>query len=1150
MALRFYAEFTSREGNQWTANIYDDDFTGTAAESAVGPPGFELEYFGGEDIYSPLMPSTCRVPWAIQSAAEEQLLADLADFQEGRFMLEIQQTVGGVTSRHWIGVMSPDSIKIPDEARPFFISLDAVCGLALLSRKEYDITQQISGAINNSGLDHLLNCLRSIPGSTSTFWPVTSVILSAPVDIRPNTGTATDNFLQQVFFQAVTNDIFQGSNSVGTYEDMLVQICTMTNSRLFQRNGYWMLQPVSRQMGVSTSLDEIKNFDRLGSLISTTTETGLRVTIDQTNRHRTAGFFSFLPSIRKISRKIDFFGNAPFAGKSYESTIYFANNGNTASPYNIGHTITGTAAVTLPTTQTVRVRGGFRIWVPWFNGSVAGVYQPLERVQRFQLELKVRVGTKYLRRTAPFDLTYSTIEPDQLYLPSGESSSDVEIFNPGTLGAYQWTTDSSARVQYWSEYVVTGANDFQGIPRNTAINFDFESPEIGSAEQADMEVTATYTGYHGEATGANPDAFVSQSVKVAGCYAAGRITGWLGDGSDSADAITFGADIDNGATEELEIESGIYAEVTGDGVQVYTPSALLQSDLSEITNFTSSTTTAGTPLAELVCIDRLQHFGKMRRVWQGTIYSGEVLDPMNLLLFDSATWMPTQISYSAELDDFDLECTQVAALGSLDPDSVTPVREVGEIIDSVNSTNDVLQEQIDRGARGRSDLSDTIADVNTDFGARFTLGIPSLGDVDLAGLSNNYILKYSSVSGTWKTSAESGGGGVSYHDRYSTEAESQRSGAAANVELYYTARPDGDGLAESATSDSGVTDTINRTLYFSQKHEADPDTAADWTEYTTQPADNATFATAKAALLAGLNQTDGTANTRGTLPLSLKIVRTTSAATNLLLNDYPGAEVAYSLRKLDNSYSGSCIRVRRSSDNAEADIGFDSAGDLDTAAVATHCGSSTGFVVTWYDQSGNTVDATQSVAGNQPQIYNGTAVITVNGKAAVDFDGFSDRLDAGDNGDTTGDLSIFATARIDSNSQVWGPVIAKTTAASNSNRWSAGLINSTYIATVGTNHITTASTSYSQQLATFIFLGNTSMTVYSDGSQEDTLSVSGTVGGSSFHLLVGAYGSASGTGSVFQYHNGPIQEVIYYNSDESSNKAGIESNINAYFSVF
>lgn len=57
----------------------------------------------------------------------------------------------------------------------------------------------------------------------------------------------------------------------------------------------------------------------------------------------------------------------------------------------------------------------------------------------------------------------------------------------------------------------------------------------------------------------------------------------------------------------------------------------------------------------------------------------------------------------------------------------------------------------------------------------------------------------------------------------------------------------------------------------------------------------------------------------------------------LLLDTYSGATVAYSLRKLRTAYSGSAIRVRRSSDNAEQDFGF-VGGDLDTAPMLDFVG--------------------------------------------------------------------------------------------------------------------------------------------------------------------------------------------------------------------
>jgi hypothetical protein len=80
----------------------------------------------------------------------------------------------------------------------------------------------------------------------------------------------------------------------------------------------------------------------------------------------------------------------------------------------------------------------------------------------------------------------------------------------------------------------------------------------------------------------------------------------------------------------------------------------------------------------------------------------------------------------------------------------------------------------------------------------------------------------------------------------------------------------------------------------------------------------------------------------------------------------PSIAAAYGMRRLLTTYTGSLLRLRRSSDNAEQDFGYVTNGDLDVAAIATFVGGGSGYVVTWYDQSGNGRNATQSTAASQP----------------------------------------------------------------------------------------------------------------------------------------------------------------------------------------
>ena len=113
---------------------------------------------------------------------------------------------------------------------------------------------------------------------------------------------------------------------------------------------------------------------------------------------------------------------------------------------------------------------------------------------------------------------------------------------------------------------------------------------------------------------------------------------------------------------------------------------------------------------------------------------------------------------------------------------------------------------------------------------------------------------------------------------------------------------------------------------------------------------------------------------------------------------FGGATAYYSLRKFTEAETLNAIRVRRSSDDTEQDIGFDANGDLDTAALLAFVGTGgtdNGFVTTFYDQSGNGNDATNATESEQPLVVSGGTLVTENGKAAIEFDGSDDHLDVG-----------------------------------------------------------------------------------------------------------------------------------------------------------
>jgi hypothetical protein len=147
---------------------------------------------------------------------------------------------------------------------------------------------------------------------------------------------------------------------------------------------------------------------------------------------------------------------------------------------------------------------------------------------------------------------------------------------------------------------------------------------------------------------------------------------------------------------------------------------------------------------------------------------------------------------------------------------------------------------------------------------------------------------------------------------------------------------------------------------------------------------------------------DGTHLTRGgnrrqATAVSAPLVRVAPSLPPLLipskplLDTYPGARFAYSMRQLRSAYGGPCVRLRRSSDDAEADFGF-VLFYLNRQAVLDWVGSGDAFVVTWYDQSGNGRHVTQAVKAAQPRLVTAGAFTTGSGKIAPRFDGTDDFL--------------------------------------------------------------------------------------------------------------------------------------------------------------
>ena len=260
-----------------------------------------------------------------------------------------------------------------------------------------------------------------------------------------------------------------------------------------------------------------------------------------------------------------------------------------------------------------------------------------------------------------------------------------------------------------------------------------------------------------------------------------------------------------------------------------------------------------------------------------------------------------------------------------------------------------------------------------------------------------------------------------------------------------------------------------------------------------------------------------------------------------LLDDYPSAAAAYSLRALNSAYTGAAIKVRRSSDNAEQDINLLYDGSLNTDSLLNFVGSGSGYVTTWYDQSGNGINANQSSASKQPIIASSGVINTLNGKPTMQFiSAFVMDLNLTQYPFTSGgsatEKSIFSVAENNAtaNQNLYNIADTRDIYAITYNR--SG--NNTY-AFLGANYGTIGGNITGQNIISSLAISPSSKTF------------NNTVEGVSSNLVRANFNDISiGSRGGSYPMDGNIQEMIMYESDQSSNRGNIETNINDYYNVY
>ena len=284
------------------------------------------------------------------------------------------------------------------------------------------------------------------------------------------------------------------------------------------------------------------------------------------------------------------------------------------------------------------------------------------------------------------------------------------------------------------------------------------------------------------------------------------------------------------------------------------------------------------------------------------------------------------------------------------------------------------------------------------------------------------------------------------------------------------------------------------------------------------------------------------------------------AATQLFLDAYPNANLAYSFRKLRENYTGNCINVRNASTGRTFDIGFVS-NYLDTVRLKDSCLTANCFIVTWYDQSGNSRNASNSTATQQPRIASSGAINKYKGTVAALF-APSSTVTFLSITDTLSNVCTFISAHEDGTQDgsvsIHKPIFAPSTDAyvDSSNGYGFGKLREGsngfgfYIPSTGLTTNNGILNSYVKASSgELIWAENISAVIklYKNNSQIGT-TVTGNNKTSGF--LSSYQLGANQSGASARFFTGNMYEFIIYEADKSTDRTTMSDNIKTFYNLY
>lgn len=723
----YESEFSDIRDNDWRIDIFKNpQGTITVKNFVCADPGFTLSYQGADDIFSPLLPSTCTIPFIVENLDDAAFITALFTMFEGEYIVEIQRYTALGYRLHWRGFLTSDNLTIPDTVTPYVVELQAVDGLQTLSRRDHPSTG------THSMSDIMVDALATIP--TVGRYSTSDDFLRMGIDMEPQgLPTYNGNPFSEMKIAVTSLDFLTGQPGESpTAEDMLTQIMTLHNSRLFQRDGVWTIQPMS------AVLDEAANilFKRV-TKIKTAGADGLFTLNEnlETGNDRLVGDWSiqFLPPVSRVTRELNYLGNRPICGVAFPGFDVNARINNQTTPGT-----PPTLSVDLDTQFPAGEKFTFRARITMEQDPVAS--EASEPLVRYRLQFTVKVGSYYLGRNHELGLDETTVGSSNFNV----GNSDQDMRRPKSPGGVYWSTDSATRVQMIGDILNSDLeNGFAaGGTDYCDMELSIESPPLPAATDVDCEIVVRSFGF--SQGGGSVAAAIADAANI---YCDPQL--FVGTGSDS-DVVKFSASVSNNASEEYAIEPvSLYGESgnADDQFPAIYFGSLVGPGGSLPTGYQSSLTTSTALANQVVCIDRLRHLQTAQQVRNGSAFVDRDITPMNYVTFDSAKWAIVNMQHTAKSCLMRFELVKIAAADGPTSDPFEVQNKTILPPRTLNAAGDSIRREFNTTA---TSLNDTIADTIAQTDAKIAaVNLDDLADVATGSPNDGDVIRYTSATQTW-----------------------------------------------------------------------------------------------------------------------------------------------------------------------------------------------------------------------------------------------------------------------------------------------------------------------------------------------------------------------------------------------------------------